>query len=136
LIDTKRLYQNFRSSVTPSFVAGNNLNILVKYFINPLQINVGASYTYASGRPFYNPDFIVKTSPDYHDLSFNMSYLTTIGKYFGVAYMGIDNIMNRKNIYGYQFSPDGTSHNIVPAIYRSIYIGFTVSLTQFIKEEL
>jgi hypothetical protein len=135
-IDTKRLYQNFRSSVTPSFVATNNLNLLVKYFIEPLQVNVGASYVYASGRPFYNPDFIEKRAPDYHDLSFNMSYLTTLGKVFGVAYMGIDNVLNRKNIYGYQYSPDGTSHNIVPALYRTVYIGFTISLSRFTKEEL
>ena len=136
-IDTKRLYQNFRSSVTPSFVANNNLNVLVKYFIDPLQINVGASYVYASGRPFYDPNFNVKTAPDYHDLSLNMSYLTTIGKtFFGVAYMGIDNVLNRKNIYGYQFSPDGTSHNIVPVLYRTIYVGFTISLSQFTKDEL
>ena len=136
-IDTKRLYQNFRSNVTPSFVANNNLNVLVKYFIDPLQVNVGASYVYASGRPFYDPNFNVKTAPDYHDLSFNMSYLTTIGKtFFGVAYMGIDNVLNRKNIYGYQFSPDGTSHNIIPPLYRTIYIGFTISLSQFTKDEL
>ena len=135
-IDTKRLYQNFRSSVTPSFVATNNLNLLVKYFIESLQVNVGASYVYASGRPFYNPDFIVKTAPDYHDLSFNLSYLTTLGKVFGVAYMGIDNVLNQKNIYGYQFSPDGTSHNIVPALYRTVYVGFTISLSKFTKEEL
>ena len=135
-IDTKRLYQNFRTSVTPSFVANNNLNLLVKYFIDPLQVNVGASYVYASGRPFYDPNFNVKMSPDYHDLSFNMSYLTTVGKFFGVAYMSIDNILNRKIIYGYQFSPDGTSHNIVPALYRTIYIGFTISLSQFTKDEL
>ena len=135
-IDTKRLYQNFWSSVTPSFVANNNLNLLVKYFIEPLQVNVGASYVYASGRPFYNPDFIEKTAPDYQDLSFNMSFLTTLGKVFGVAYMGIDNVLNRKNIYGYQYSPDGTSHNIVPALYRTVYIGFTISLSRFTKEEL
>jgi len=136
-IDTKRLYQNFRSNVTPSFVANNNLNVLVKYFIDPLQVNVGASYVYASGRPFYDPNFNVKTAPDYHDLSLNMSYLTTIGKtFFGVAYMGIDNVLNRKNIYGYQFSPDGTSHNIIPPLYRTIYIGFTISLSQFTKDEL
>jgi len=78
----------------------------------------------------------VKMSPDYHDLSVNMSYLTTIGKFFGVAYMGIDNVLNRKIIYGYQFSPDGTSHDIVPALYRTIYIGFTISLSQFTKDEL
>jgi len=135
-IDTKRLYQNFRSRVTPSFVANNNLNLLVKYFIEPLQVNIGASYVYASGRPFYTPDFILKKSPDYHDLSLNMSYLTTLGKLFGVAYMGIDNVLNRKNIYGYQFSPDGTSHTVFPALYRTVYIGFTISLSKFSKDEL
>ena len=135
-IDTKRLYQNFRSRVTPSFVANNNLNLLVKYFIEPLQVNIGASYVYASGRPFYTPDFILKKSPDYHDLSLNMSYLTTLGKLFGVAYMGIDNVLNRKNIYGYQFSPDGTSHTVFPALYRTVYIGFTLSLSKFSKDEL
>ena len=135
-IDTKRLYQNFRSSLTPSFVANSNLNVLAKYFIEPLQVNIGASYVFASGRPFYDPDFNAKRAPDYHDLSLNMSYLTTIGKVFSVAYMSIDNILNQNNIYGYQFSPNGTSHNIVPALYRSIYIGFTISLSQFTKEEL
>ena len=135
-IDTKRLYQNFRARVTPSFVANNNLNLLVKYFIEPLQVNIGASYVYASGRPFYTPDFTVKASPDYHDLSVNLSYLTTVGKLFGVAYMGIDNILNRKNVYGYQFSPDGTSHAILPALYRTVYIGFTISLSKFSKDEL
>jgi len=135
-IDTKRLYQNFRKSVTPSFVSNNNLNVLVKYFIEPLQVNVGASYVYASGRPFYNPDFLLRKAPDYNNFSFNMSYLTTLGKVFAVVYMGIDNVLNLKNVYGYQFSPDGTSHNIVPALYRTIYVGFTISLSQFKKEEL
>ena len=135
-IDTRRLYQNFQRSVTPSFVANNNLNVLVKYFIEPLQVNVGASYVYASGRPFYNPDFQLRKAPDYHDLSFNMSYLTTLGKVFAVAYMGIDNVLNLKNIYGYQFSPDGTSHNIVPALYRTVYVGFSISLSKFTKDEL
>ena len=117
-------------------MANNNLNLLVKYFIEPLQVNIGASYVYASGRPFYTPDFNVKKSPDYHDLSVNLSYLTTVGKLFGVAYMGIDNILNRKNIYGYQFSPNGTSHAILPALYRTVYIGFTISLSKFSKDEL
>ena len=85
-IDTKRLYQNFRSKVTPSFVANNNLNVLAKYFIMPLQVNLGASYVYASGRPFYDPNFKLRTAPDYHDFSVNMSYLTTIGRYFGVRF--------------------------------------------------
>ncbi len=135
-IDTKRLYENYKAKVTPNFVSNNNLNVLGKYFIEALQINVGASYTYASGRPSYNPDFDVKRAPNYQDLSINFSYLTTIGNYFGVAYISIDNITNRKNIFGYQFSSNGSPYAIEPPIYRWIFAGFTISLSQFKKEEL
>ena len=135
-IDTKRLYDNYKAFVTPGFVSNNNLNLIVKYFIEPLQVNIGASYTYATGRPSYNPDFQVKYAPDYSDLALNLSYLTTIGKVFGVAYISVDNVTNRKNIFGYQFSLNGTPNPIEPPIYRYIYAGFTISLTQFKKEEL
>ncbi len=135
-IDTKRLYDNYKAFVTPGFVSNNNLNLIVKYFIEPLQVNIGASYTYATGRPSYNPDFQVKYAPDYSDLALNLSYLTTIGKVFGVAYISVDNVTNRKNIFGYQISLNGTPNPIEPPIYRYIYAGFTISLTQFKKEEL
>ncbi len=135
-IDTKRLYENYKAYVTPGFVSNNTLNLLGKYFIEALQMNIGATYTYASGRPSYNPDFIEKRAPVYSNIAINFSYLTTIGKYFGVAYIAIDNLINRKNIYSYQFSLNGTPHAVEPSIYRYIYAGFTISLTQFKKEEL
>jgi hypothetical protein len=141
-IDTKRLYENFLYKTTPGFVSNHNLNILAKYFIDPLQINIGVSYTYASGKPYYNPqktsssDFMSDRTPDYNDLSMNLSYLLTVGRYFAVAYISIDNITNNKNIYGYRYSSDGTKHAVEPALYRWIYAGFTISLTKFSKEEL
>jgi outer membrane cobalamin receptor len=135
-IDTKRLYRNYWEKATPSFVSKNNLNLLVKYFIEALQLNIGLSYTYASGRLFYDPAFVAVKTPDYHTLSFNCSYLVTVGRFFGVAYMSIDNLTGRKNIYGYNYSPQGQSYEIKPALDRWIYAGFTIALTRFKKEEL
>ncbi len=139
-IDTKRLYENYITRAVPGFVSNNNLNVLAKYFIQPLQLNVGISYNYASGRPYYNPAsavFYGDRAPDYQSLSANMSYLLTIGKLFAVAYISVDNLTGRKNIYGYNYSFDGHQrYPILPAVYRTIYAGFTISLTKFNTDEL
>jgi outer membrane cobalamin receptor len=143
-IDTKRLYENFLSKATPSFAAKNNLNVLAKYFIEPLQVNVGISYTYASGRPYYNPassTFLGDRTPSYQDVAMNASYLLTVGKYFAVAYISVDNVAGRRNIYGYSYSYDVNtnsykSYPIIPPLYRWFYAGFTISLSKFKKEEL
>jgi outer membrane cobalamin receptor len=137
-IDTKRLYENYKSKVTPSFVSKNNLNVLAKYFIESIQINLGLSYSYASGRSFYRPDFNTRDwSPDFHNFAFNLSYLLTVGRYFAVAYASVDNIFGKRHIYGYTYSTDGTVHFPVrPAFDRYVYLGFTISMTRFKKEEL
>jgi hypothetical protein len=135
-IDSKRLYQNYQAEVTPNFVANNTLNVLVKYFIDLLQVNVGATYTYATGRPSYNPQFVATESPAYQNLAMNMSYLTSFGKYFGVFYIGMDNVLDHKNVFGYQYTQNGMSHPMEPPIYRSFFAGFTISLTHYSKEEL
>jgi outer membrane cobalamin receptor len=139
-IDTKRLYENYLAKATPSFVSNNNLNILAKYFIEALQLNLGISYTYASGRPYYdpaNPVFLGDRTPSYQDVAMNASYLLTVGKYFAVAYISVDNLTGRKNIYGYNYSSDGKErYQIIPPLYRWVYAGFTISLSKFKKEEL
>jgi hypothetical protein len=138
-IDTKRLYENYQAKTTPTFIANNNLNVLTKYFIEILQLNIGLSYTYATGRPYYNPAstvFLSDRTPYYSDLSANMSYLMTIGKYFAVAYISVDNIAGRKNIFGYNYFRDGSNYPMQPAFNRWVYAGFTVSLSKFNKDEL
>jgi outer membrane receptor for ferrienterochelin and colicin len=143
-IDTKRLYANFPSKATPSFVSNNNLNVLAKYFIEALQLNLGVSYTYANGRPYYNPassTFLGDKTPSYQNMSMNASYLITVGKYFAVAYISLDNLTGRKNIYGYNYAYDFNTSSykaypIIPPLYRWFYAGFTISLSKFKKEEL
>jgi hypothetical protein len=100
---------------------------------------VGFSYAYASGRPYYDPNsdvFLGDNAPEYHDLAFDLAYLITIKKWFAVVYAGVDNLTNRKNIYGYRYSPNGDRYAIEPPIYRSIFVGMSVSLTAFSKDEL
>jgi hypothetical protein len=137
-IDTRRLYQNYAAEVTPDFIANHNLNVIAKYFIEKMQTQVNVTYNYASGRPYfnpYNPVFYADRTPDYHNLSFTVNYLTSIKKWFTVVYAGVDNITNHKNIFGYRYS-GGNPVPMRPALYRSVFVGVNFSLTEFDKDEL
>ena len=140
LVDTKRLYANLSEKATPDFVSNHNLNINAKYFVELIQLNIGLTYSYSSGRPYFNPAetrFLGSRSPDYHNLSLNLSYLTSLGKWFTVFYAGVDNVLNHKNILGYRYSADGQErYPVLPPLYRSVFVGVNISLTSFKKEEL
>ena len=139
-IDTKRIYQNYPSKATPDFVSPHNLNIITKYFIDQIQTNIALSYNYASGRTYYNPNnvnFLADKTPDYHNLSLSLSYLTSIRKMFTVIYVSIDNITDQHNILGYRYSNNGLDrYPVVPSTYRTIFFGINISLTKFNKDEL
>ncbi len=137
-IDTRRLYKNYISEAQPNFIATHNLSVVTKYFIPKLQTQFNMTYSYASGRPYYdpaNPVFMADRAPDYHNLSLTVNYLRSFGKWFSVIYAGVDNITNNKNIFGYRFT-NGTRTPIVPAIYRSVFVGINFSLTAFDVDEL
>ncbi|HTF80779.1 MAG TPA: TonB-dependent receptor plug domain-containing protein, partial [Cytophagales bacterium] len=139
-IDTKRIYQNYVSKVTPDYVSPHNLSIVSKYFVEKLQMSVSLTYNYATGRGYYNPNteqFLGDKAPDYHNVSLNLAYLTTVKKVFMVIYMGVDNITNQKNVLGFRYSNDGVQrYPILPPLYRSVFLGVNMSLTKFNKDEL
>lgn len=139
-VDSKRLYANLSNKATPDFVSTHNFNLNTRYFIESLQISMGFTYSFSSGRPYYNPsdsEFLASRSPAYHNLSFNAAYLTSIGKWFTVVFAGVDNVLNQKNILGYRYSADGQErYPILPPLYRSVFVGVNISLTSFKKEEL
>ncbi len=139
-IDTRRLYGNFTNEATPGFISDHNFNILLKYFIMAWGVSVSTSYTYGSGRPYYNPEdteFMHSRTPSINNVSLSISYLATFGPWFAVFYASVDNIFGWKNIYGYRYSSDGQQrYPVRPAIDRWIFFGANISLTQFSKDEL
>ncbi|MBK6994100.1 MAG: hypothetical protein IPH31_03945 [Lewinellaceae bacterium] len=79
------------------------------------------AYNYATGRPYFNPnrtetEFLVDRTPAYNNLSINASYLTTVRKAFAVFVLGVTNVLNQEQIFGYRYSPDKTMRTaITPA---------------------
>ncbi len=147
-IDTKRKYGSFTSLATPTFIADHNLNLVTKYFVDKWQTNFSATYSYATGRPYYDPtldqsnaaNFLSGRTPDYHNLAISIAYLHSFGKLFTVFYLSLDNVTNQHNVFGYRYASDANGNlaknPIVPALYRSLFFGVNMSLTQFKKDEL
>jgi len=130
-LDTKRLYRDFPVEATPEFAAKHVANAVYKYFFAKLNCSIGATYTYASGRPYFNPNssgFLTDKTKDYHNFSMNVARLTSIAKKFTVIYVSVENIFGINNVFGYHYSPDGSVRKpIVPSAPRTIFAGVFIT---------
>lgn len=131
-LDTKRDYKNFPKLATPTFTAPHTFSIVAKRWIPEIATQVGLTYTYASGRPYFNPnnpEFLSDRGKDYQNLSLNASILTNLFNSFTIIFFSVDNILGYENIYGYNYSTDGSrSAPILPPALRTAFIGMFISL--------
>jgi len=139
-LDTKRDFLNFPFAITPNFAAKHTTSLVVKKFVQKIKTNINFAYNYASGRPYYN---IQKDGsnykfndrgmvPDYHNVSFSLNYLPSIGKKdaksFAVYVFQVSNIFNIKQTYGYTYSYNGyRKEAIVPTSRMFVFIGAFIS---------
>ncbi|QNA44047.1 TonB-dependent receptor [Lacibacter sediminis] len=141
-LNTKRDFLNFPTAITPNFAAKHTGSFVVKKFVTKLKSNLNFSYNYASGRPYYNIQYDQNTSkpffadkgriPDYHNVSFSVNYLPSIGKKnakaFAVYVLSVSNVFNIKQVYGYNYSYNGQRKTeLVPPSRMFIFIGAFIS---------
>lgn len=143
-LDSKRDFLNYPVSLKPSFAADHTLSAVVKRFIPEWKLGANLSYTYAKGRPYY--DIASKFEDgkainytrnegklkDYNALNFSVNYLPNLGKkdskVFPVLVLSITNVLGSKNVYGYNFSVDGSrSSAVVPPVNTFVFIGIFIS---------
>lgn len=133
-LDTKRQYLNYPKSATPNFAATHTASLVFKKFFEKLNIAGGFTYTYASGRPYYNPnnpDFMSDRTIDYNSLGINGAYLKQIGKCFAVLAVSVTNVIGNDQIFGYRYSYDGMrSQAVTPPARRFFFIGLFLSIGQ------
>ena len=140
--DSKRLFGNYLSEAQPTFVSNHNLNVIYKQFISKPTMTVSLTYSYNSGRPYYNPNnpnFLSERTPDIHNVSFGTNYLTNIKGHFMVIYLSVDNVLGTERIYNYRYSDDGkTRTSITPVANRMILIGtyITISKKKVVPDEM
>ena len=129
-IDTKREYQNFPTAVTPDFVAAHTMSLVSKYWIQEWRSQIGATYTFSSGRPYNDPnstDFMSGKTKTYNNFSMNWAYLISPQK---ILFFSVTNVFGFDNVYGYNYSRTPNSGGIyerqaiIPTADRFFFVGF------------
>lgn len=135
-LDTERDYKNYPIQATPAFASKHNFSFVYKHFIPSLKSQAGFTYSFASGRPYHNPNqtgFNQSKTPSYQDLSFNWSYLF---KPWVIMYFSCTNVLGRDNIFGYEYAaqPNGDGTYAGRAIRqpapRFLFIGVFITLSK------
>ncbi|MDR2234813.1 MAG: TonB-dependent receptor [Chryseobacterium sp.] len=143
-LDSKRDFLNYPVSLKPGFAAEHTFSVVAKRFIPEWKLGANLSYTYAKGRPYYdiassfdNGKAVNYTRnegrlKDYNALNLSFNYLPALGKKdakaFTVFVLSISNVLGSKNVYGYNFSLDGSrSSAVVPPVNTFIFVGAFIS---------
>lgn len=131
-LDTKRNFRDFPALATPSFAAKHTVAVVYKQFISRIQTQVGATYSFASGRPYINPNnpvYLSDRTKNFNSLSLTVSHLTHLFKQFTVLYLNANNVTGFNNAYGYQYSSDGLNRRaILPAAKRNLIVGVLITI--------
>jgi hypothetical protein len=140
-IDTKRDYNNFPDLLQPNFAANHNLSIVTKRFFTEIKSGFNLTYSWASGRPYYNiltdvnnKYFIADQgkAKTYNNLSFSAEWVPSVGKEnaksFIVLFASVNNILGANNVFGYNYSFDGNYRQpVTPTSKRFYFIGCFIS---------
>ena len=140
-LDTKRDFLQYPTAIAPSFAAKHTASLVLKKFVTGLKSMFNASYTYASGRPYYNLTRNNAGEPiiadqgetkNFNNLSISINYLPNIAKKgankFTVFVFSINNVLGSNNIFGYNYSNDGKNKQaILPPSKRFIFLGCFLS---------
>ncbi len=140
-LDTKRNYLNYTSQLMPSFAATHTASIVMKRFFTKIKSGVNITYSYATGRPYYN--FILDSmnkynlaergkTRDFNSLNFSAEYVPSVGnpkaRMFVVWFASVSNILGYNQVYGYNFSYSGLyKQPITPPANRFYFVGCFLS---------
>lgn len=138
-LDTKRDYLNYPIEMQPNFAAKHTASLVLKKFVLKWKTGFNASYSFASGRPYFNIKYdafagkyriydIGKTI-NYNSLGFSMNYLPHLGnkkaKMFSVLVLTVNNVLGQKQVFGYNYaSLNDHKIPITPTSKRFVFIGW------------
>jgi vitamin B12 transporter len=138
-LDTKRQYLDYPMLVQPSFAAKHTVSVVAKRFVSAISTQFSATYSYASGRPFYNPnrpvkEFMFDRTIDYHSLGLQANYLKTFGNVNAVFILNVSNALGSKQVFGYRYASradvngEYASEAVTPMAKRFVFVGMYLSI--------
>jgi vitamin B12 transporter len=140
-IDTKRDYLNYPGQLQPNFVAQHTASLVTKKFFTEIKSGFNLTYSWASGRPYYNilPDgnnkFYIADrgkTKDFNSFNFSAEWIPSLGKQnpkaFVVWFVSVNNILGTDQVFGYNYSYNGAAKSpVTPTAKRFYFIGCFLS---------
>ena len=106
-INASRNYKDFPTAAIPTFVSEHNLSVVYKRFLEPLRTYASITYSFASSRPYHDPNlagFMNAKTQSYNDISLSLTYLMEVFGNQSVLHLMVNNLAGFNNVYGYNFS--------------------------------
>jgi vitamin B12 transporter len=141
-LDTKRDFLNYPEQLMPTFAAKHTFSLVTKTFIMPIKTGFNFTYSYATGRPYYNIQYNGSAgkfnildqgfTKDFHNLGFSLNYVPKLSKkptgMYGVLVASVSSLLGYKQVYGYNYSYNGTyKQEINPPAQRFFFVGLFLS---------
>lgn len=139
--DSQRKYLDYPSKVRPAYSTKHNASLSLRYTNLGIRSIVSLSGRVASGFPYHNPNeesfMSGRTSPYF---ALDASWTVLAHKSL-IIYLGFNNILNNKNIYGYTYSrvpnEQGVFDRQATTLQQpqGLYIGFFLTLGKNVAYE-
>jgi len=140
-LDTKRNFSNYPTELQPTFAANHTASFVAKRFVVKWKTGFNFTYSYATGRPYYNFQTDVNNkwsiadqgkTIDYNSVGFSVNYLPNLGKKntktFIVLVASVTNLLNQKQIFGYSYNYNGSyKQPILPPAPQFFFLGCFLS---------
>lgn len=119
------------------FASRHNVAVVAKRFFPGPGFGLSATYRWHAGRPYDDPNAAVRyggLTPDFHDLSLNLSYVTEVGGHFTVIFASLTNVTGARQVNQYRFAqtPDVVGEyarlEVDPLFPRFPFVGMFVSI--------
>ena len=105
--DSKRNYRDFPVQATPYYVSEHNISVVYKRFLTSLNSFVSGSWSFASGRPYFNPNnhqFMSDRTRSYNDISLGLTHILNLLNTQAVIHLVVNNVAGFDNVFGYTYS--------------------------------
>ena len=138
-LDTRRQYRTDPGLAVPTFAARHSLNVVAKYWVQPLHTQFGLTYAYGSPRAYHDPNqpgYNQGRTPSYQDVSLSASYITRWFGQYTIVYVAASNVLGRANVYGYRYAaaPDASGQYqgvaLTPSAPRMLFVGVFISINK------
>lgn len=127
-LDTRRQFLNYPMMAQPNFAARHTFVTVTNILIPQLPMNVGLTYTFASGRPYFNPNqplsrFMTDQTPAYHNLGMTVAWLGKLFNANSILAFSFNNVLGSRQVFGYRYHSPTEREAITPMAPRFYYLG-------------